>query len=97
MAIAQTNFAPKGKLGPEEIQIRFGFHTVTVEGDAETLEKLSDLRFTFREFAEYLDEVLPNGRAKSAAFTELENASMWSQKAIAEEAPLTEENNKEKN
>lgn len=78
-------------VGPQEIENRFGFHKATIEGKNATLPKHVDLRLTFREMAEYLDEVLPAGRAKSTAFTELENASMWSHKAIAEEAPLVEE------
>lgn len=80
-----------GKLGPEEIEKRFGFHKATIEGDNATLPKHAELRLAFREVAEYLDDVLPNSRAKNTAFTELENASMWSHKAIAEEAPLVPE------
>lgn len=78
-------------LGPEEIKSRFGFRKATDEGENATLPLHVDLRLTFREFAEYLDGVLPNGRAKEVAFTELENASMWSHKAIAGGAPLVEE------
>ena len=80
-----------GKVGPEEIEHRFGFHKATIEGDNATLPKHRDLRLEFRKFAEMLDEVLPQGRAKSVAFTELENASMWSHKAIAETAPVIRE------
>lgn len=80
-----------GKLGPEEIEHRFGFHKATVEGDNATLPKHTDIRVAFREFAEYLDQVLPAGRAKSVAMTELENASMWSHKSVAETAPLISE------
>lgn len=78
-------------LGPEEVERRFGFHKATVEGENATLPKHRDTRLKFREFAEWLDEVLPEGRAKSVAFTELENASMWSHKAIAETAPVITE------
>lgn len=77
--------------GPEEIEHRFGFHKATVEGENATLPKHTDTRLAFREFAEHLDSVLPDGRAKSVAFTELENASMWAHKAIAEGAPLVRE------
>lgn len=79
------------QLGPEEIEHRFGFHKATIEGENATLPKHRDLRLKFREFAEFLDEVLPGGRAKSVAFTELENASMWSHKAVAEHAPVVKE------
>lgn len=79
------------KLGPEEIEHRFGFHKATVEGENATLPKHRDTRLLFREFAERLDEILPGGRAKAVAFTELEDASMWAHKAIAETAPVIRE------
>lgn len=78
-------------IGHEEIEHRFGFHKATLEGENATLPKHRDTRLKFREFAEYLDEVLPEGRAKSVAFTELENASMWAHKSIAETAPVVRE------
>lgn len=77
--------------GEAEIEHRFGFHKATVEGPEATLPKHRDVRLAFREFGAFLDEVLPSGRAKSVAFTELENASMWSHKAIAETAPVVSE------
>lgn len=83
--------APQQSFGPEEIEHRFGFHKATIEGPNATLPKHRDTRLLFREFAERLDEILPPGRAKSVAFTELENASMWSHKAIAELAPAVTE------
>lgn len=70
-----------------EIEHRFGFHKATDE----TGPLHRQTRLLFREFAERLDELLPKGRAKSVAFTELENASMWSHKAIAEQAPALDE------
>lgn len=78
-------------LGEQEIEHRFGFHKATIEGDNATLPKHRDVRLGFRQFAEFLDEVLPDGRAKAVAFTELENASMWAHKAIAEGAPVVAE------
>jgi hypothetical protein len=78
-------------LTTHEIENRFGFHKATIEGDNATLPKHRDTRVKFREFAEWLDQVLPDGRAKSVAFTELENASMWAHKSIAETAPLIKE------
>jgi hypothetical protein len=78
-------------LGNEEIENRFGFHKATVEGENATAQVHRDLRLMFRDFAEYLDVILPEGRAKSVAFTELETASMWSHKAIAETDPLVQE------
>lgn len=75
----------------EEIQNRFGFHKATIEGPNATVPQHSYLRVAFMEFADMLDRVLPRGRAKQVAFTELENASMWAHKAIAEQAPLSGE------
>jgi len=77
--------------GPQEIENRFGFHKATIEGDNATLPMHRDIRLLFREFASRLDDVLPAGRAKAVAFTELENASMWAHKAIAEKAPAIRE------
>jgi hypothetical protein len=78
-------------LGKEEIEHRFGFHKATIEGANATLPMHRDVRIAFREFAEKLDELLPEGRAKSVAFTHLEDASMWTHKSIAELSPLVEE------
>lgn len=78
-------------VGHDEIEHRFGFHKATIEGENATLPKHRDTRLAFREFAAFLDDMLPDGRAKSVAFTELENASMWAHKAIAETAPAVAE------
>lgn len=78
-------------IGAEEIEHRFGFHKATIEGENATLPRHRETRLLFREFAERLDAILPPGRAKAVAFTELENASMWAHKAIAELAPALEE------
>jgi len=75
-------------IGAEEIEHRFGFHKATVEGAAATLPKHAAVRVLFREFAEKIDGLAPGSRAKSIAFTQLEIASMWFHKAIAEAAPL---------
>lgn len=78
-------------LGSDEIANRFGFHKGTIEGPNATAPKHCDLRHQFQAFAAMLDSVLPDGRAKSVAFTELENASMWAHKSIAEQAPLSKD------
>lgn len=78
-------------LGRDEIESRFGFHKATIEGDNATLPRHALLRKAFKEFANRLDEVLVDGRAKSIAFTHLEDVSMWSHKAVAEDAPLVDE------
>lgn len=78
-------------IGAEEIEHRFGFHKATIEGENATLPMHRDVRLLFREFAERLNEILVPGRAKEVAFTNLEDASMWSHKAIAETAPVVQE------
>ena len=84
-------------VGKEEIRNRFGFHKASIEGPNATGPKHHDLRLAFIDFAEYLDSVLPdqqtpNGRSvKDVAFERLEDASMWSHKAIAETAPIVVE------
>lgn len=78
-------------LSAADIEHRFGFHKATIEGGNATLPKHRDVRLLFREFAEQLDKILPVGRARSVAFTELESASMWAHKAIAEQAPVVRE------
>jgi len=78
-------------LGNEEVEHRFGFHKATIEGAEATLPKHRNIRVLFRLLAEELDTRLPEGRAKSVMFTELENASMWAHKAIAETAPVVKE------
>lgn len=78
-------------VGKQEIENRFGFHKATVEGVNATLPKHTELRVVFREFAEFLDSMLVEGRAKEIAFENLENVSMWSHKAVAELSPLVGE------
>lgn len=70
-----------------EIENRFGYH----KGTEVTAPLHQAIRAKYIEMAKWLDEVLPHGRAKSVAFTELENAAMWSNKAIAEMAPVVNE------
>lgn len=74
-----------------EIENRFGFHKATVEGVNATNPTHVGLRLGFRGFVEYLDDILPEGRAKDVAMQELETASMWCHKSIAETAPLVSE------
>lgn len=78
-------------LGTEEIENRLGFHKATIEGANATLPRHSQLRRLMRQVGLELDELLPDGRAKSVAFTELETCSMWAHKAVAENAPLVPE------
>lgn len=72
-------------IGNEEIVNRFGYHKATDK----TGPQHQEIRGAFIELGMFLDELLPDGRAKSVAFTELESASMWANKAIAEQAPIS--------
>lgn len=73
-------------VGINEIRQRFGFH----KGTEETIPKHELNREGFIAFAQFLDELLPDGRAKSTCMTNLQVASMWANFAIAEVAPLEE-------
>lgn len=75
----------------DEIEKRFGYHKPVEDGYYNTAEMHADLRIEFRKFARHLAIILPDGRAKAVALTELENCSMWSHKAIAELDPVTNE------
>lgn len=78
-------------LGRDEVESRFGFHKATIEGDNATLPRHALLRKAYKEFANRLDEVLEDGRAKDLAFDHLEASSMWSHKAVAQDSPLIDE------
>jgi hypothetical protein len=78
-------------LNDTEIANRFGFHKATVEGENATIPQHRDLRIEFQRLAKILDEILPDGRAKAVALTELETTSMWAHKAVAEQAPVIDE------
>lgn len=75
-------------LSNEEIESRFGSHKATIEGPEATLPKHRDLRIEFKNFAEWLNRILPEGRYKSLVETDLERVSMWAHKSIAETAPI---------
>lgn len=67
-----------------ELKERFGYRRhseVTGPVYAEARQK-------FFELAQWLDEHLPQSRAKSVTLTELETVAMWTNKAISERDPL---------
>lgn len=66
-------------LGTEQIERRFSLNKVPPG------VKHQELQLTLKSVAEYLDALLPDGRAKSIAFTELQNMSHWAHAALAEE------------
>jgi hypothetical protein len=78
-------------IGTQEIRNRLGFHKATIEGENATLPAHREVRLRLIEVGIWLDELLPPGRAKDVAFTELETANMWAHKAIAETAPVVNE------
>lgn len=71
-------------LGAEELEKRFYAKTPT----AESLEVHQAVRGAYLVWAAFLDEYLPDGRAKELAMTDLENSSMWAHKAIAQDDPI---------
>jgi hypothetical protein len=73
-------------LSRADLENRFGFRNATTEGPNPTAQKHLDVRETFIEFADFLNNTLPDGRAKSIAMTELETASMWAHKALSQPA-----------
>lgn len=78
-------------LGREEIENRFGFHKASVEGPNATSPVHRDIRRLFVELGVQLDALLPAGRGKSTAFTQLQDAAMWMHFAVAEQAPVVDE------
>ena len=78
-------------LGPDEIEHRFGFHAATIEGPEATVPRHRGVRLAYRAFAGHLDDLLPDSREKSLAFTALQEASMWTHCAIAMVAPLEDD------
>lgn len=66
-------------MDPDEMQNRFSYHPpVGVK-----TEKHQTLRQDFQSLAEDLDVMLPESREKALAFTNLEQALMWANAAIA--------------
>lgn len=78
-------------LSDEDIEHRFGFHKATIEGPEATAHEHAYLRRQFVMFAEMLAARIPASREATLMFTALEEASMWSHKAIAMKDPLVVE------
>jgi hypothetical protein len=74
-------------LGQGKIESRLGVHKQT---DL-TAPKHSQLRRLFKQVMTELDEILPAGREREKALTELETASMWAHKSVASRAPVIHE------
>lgn len=65
-------------LGEDEIKKRFLPQFLTPEG----LVQLSYVRERFLDLALSLDSLMPDGREKTLALTELQDASMWAIKSV---------------
>lgn len=72
-------------LSPDALEKRYGNHAAKIESPADP-QKHNLLRSQMMDIAWYLNQTLPDGRYKSLALTELENASMWAHKSIAIDA-----------
>lgn len=62
-----------------EIEKNFTYHSP--KGDQP--ERYTKIRTKAKEFAELLNEVCPDSREKSLAFTKLEESVMWANASIA--------------
>jgi len=67
-----------------ELEEKFGFHKQT---ELSTRQHHA-VRAAYLTFAKFINDILPEGEEKHLAFRDLERASMWSHKAIAQTAPL---------
>lgn len=60
----------------EDLDNRFGYH-------ASKREAHEDVRAKVRELADFIDEVLSDGREKSTAMTKLEEVMFWTNAGVA--------------
>lgn len=74
------------QLSHDDIQNRFGHSAASIEGPNPNEETHKMIRREFTALAAILDQLLPDGRGKSVMFTELETASMWAHKTLAQRA-----------
>jgi hypothetical protein len=69
-----------GSMGPNIVGM-FSEPNIIFDGTDKAVQ--IELANKFIDLARYLDKTLPDGRQKSIAFTELENASMRAHKSLA--------------
>lgn len=77
-------------IGTNDIWNRFGFHRATQSPNF-TAEQHWKLRREFINFATRLCNNLPDVRETRIALERLEEASMWTHKALASQDPLEKE------
>lgn len=65
---------------PEDIEKRFSYHPATTE-EKQTAHTL--MRRNCFYLAKYVNETLPEGREKSLAITNLEEAMFWANASLA--------------
>ena len=67
-----------------ELENRFGYHAAT----AASAPLHDKIRKSYQALAELINDVLPEGRDKSLALTELQTSMHWANSAVAMENPL---------
>ena len=67
------------QITPEELNIRFDYHTPTPE----QIPLYEEVRRRFKELAAFINNESPEGREKNVAFTHLEQAQFSTKSAIA--------------
>ena len=63
----------------KDLENRFKYH----EADLIKVQKMENLRKNFHWVADFINEMCPDGREKSLAITQLEQAQFWANAAIA--------------
>jgi len=76
-------------LTSDEINNRLGYHKGTTDGPYPTAPVHKQVRQAGIDFMKFLNQTLPEGRAKSVTMEHFETTMMWANKAVAEKAPLT--------
>ncbi len=66
-------------IGQIELDLRFGYFTP----EQDRVASMEMVRAAVRDAARVIDEMVPDGREKSLAFTNLEQAVMWGIKGLA--------------
>lgn len=81
--------APMSHLSTDEINNRLGYHKGTTDGPYPTAPVHKQIRQAGIDFMKFLNQTLPEGRAKIVTMEYFETTMMWANKTVAEKAPLT--------